>query len=333
MSPVFGRYSPSPHKYDSALYSLLSSPDISENVMARNVMFDHRVSKEREESFDKYVQDPCTADSLIRACNEYHYEKIRVRTLPDYVYVGVNGNNLLNGHAVIPPKINKDVKLVRALDLNGLAPVFQWARRKRGWGRFIRSFPGPHNERDVMKWLDDIFHVGPAEDFVEVVLDILNNYRDVSAFQPTWATTLSGFSKHLSEPPERWVEAIGVSKPRPCWVILLAYTVREAGTIARPTQLDGGWYCYHFPSPPHATIDVGGHPMDLRTTPQATDVIPEYIHKQIRHTMDHWTGIGSKYGRTNPAALTTLLTQRTSHYQLLVRTYGPSVLTWMNPPV
>jgi hypothetical protein len=296
-------------------------------------MFDHRVSKEREDVFDEYVGNPCTADGLKRASRDYFYEKVRVRTLPEYVYVRINGNNILNGHAVIPPKINKDVKLLRALVLNGLKDVFQWARRRRRWGRFMSTFPGPHDERAVMRWLDGNFHTGPVEAFVEVVLDILNSYRDNYSYQPTWATTLSGFSKYLVDLPDRWVEVLGVSKPRPCWVILLAYTVREAGTISRPTQLDGGWYCYHFPSPPQAALNIGGHPMDLRTTPYATDVLPEYIHKQISHTMDHWRILGNKFGRTNPTTHPTLHHQRITHYQLLARTYGPAIYTWMNPPI
>lgn len=333
MPPVFGRYIPSPHPYDAAIASWLSSPEIADNAMARNFMFDHRVNKEREDAFGKYVNHPCTADGLRRACVDYFYEKVRVRTLPEYVYVRVNGNNILNGHAVIPPKINKDVRLVRALDLNGLKNVFQWARRQRRWGRLISTFPGPHDERAVMRWLDENFRIGPVEDFVEIVLDILNSFRDSYSFQPTWATTLSAFSKYLSEPPDRWVEVLGVSKPQPCWLILLAYTVREAGTISRPTQLDGGWYCYHFPSPPQAALNTGGHPMDLRTAPSSTVVLPEYIHKQVRHTMDHWMILGNKYGRTNSALTSTLHNQRTTHYQLLARTYGPTAYTWMNPPI
>jgi hypothetical protein len=73
--------------------------------------------------------------------------------------------------------------------------------------------------------------------------------------------------------------------------------------------------------------------MDLRMAPSSTVVLPEYIHKQVRHTMDHWMILGNKYGRTNSALTSTLHNQRTTHYQLLARTYGPTVYTWMNPPI
>src|SRR5207245_1273167 len=119
MPPVFGRLLLSPHPYDGALSSWLGSGDSGKQSMARNVMHDHRVSEEREHRFDAFVQHPCAPGDLNRAIVDYFEEKVRRRRLPHYVYKGINENNLLTGRGLIPI-IHKDVKLVRALDLNGL---------------------------------------------------------------------------------------------------------------------------------------------------------------------------------------------------------------------
>jgi len=125
----------------------------------------------------------------------------------------------------------------------------------------------------------------------------------------------------------------GVATPPPRWLILLRYTVAEAGTLARPTILDADWYAYHFPSPPQTSLAVGGHPMDLRVTPRATHLLPEYIHKKIPHKLEHWTDLGGKIARTNSPDSTGLVDQRMAHFELLVNTYGQDVLKWMNSPI
>lgn len=135
---------------------------------------------------------------------------------------------------------------------------------------------------------------------------------------------------HIADGPERWVSALGVYKPvHPRWFLLLKYTVREAGTVARPTQLDAGWGAYHFPSPPRAPLPLGGHPMDLRLSPPATSVLPEFVHKQIRHTLRHWSDGGRHIGRTSAPSGGTLVAVRLTHHELLTRVYGPSVVVGM----
>jgi hypothetical protein len=116
-------------------------------------------------------------------------------------------------------------------------------------------------------------------------------------------------------------------------VILLSYTVAEAGTLARPTILDADWYAYHFPSPPQAPLAIGGHPTDLRIAPRANYPLPEYIHKQIPHTLAHWTDVGGKIGRTSSPDPTSLADQRRAHLELLAKIYGPDVLGWMSSPI
>jgi hypothetical protein len=339
MPPVFGRTHPDPHPYDDALETWLKSGDSSWQSMARNVMHDHRVSEPRAEAFDHFVDHPCTSAGLNRAIVDYFDEQIRHRKLPHYVYKAANENNLLTSRGLLP-LIQKDVKLVRAVDLNGLRFVCQWAndpsRRKKSWEPMLARFPASLTDSEITRWLDsELGGASPMqiERTVSTMLDIINSYRDEEPYQPAWATTWTAFEPHESGGPERWLQVLGVANPPPRWVMLLSYTVAEAGTLVRPTILDADWYAYHFPSPPQASLALGGHPMDLRIAPGASYPLPEYIHKQISHTLVHWTDLGGKIGRTSSPNPTSLADQRRAHLDLLVNSYGPNVLSWMSSPL
>lgn len=340
MPPVFGRYFPDPHPYDDALTAMRAST-ADEKAVAINLMHDHRVSQERERAFDAFVKHPCTAFGLRKALKDYFEKKVRQRELPHYVYRDVNAHNLLNGHPGTRPLIKPDTKLVRVLDLNGLKRVFNWAQIEgdrrgkypRRWGLTFSRFPPDMNDGKVMDFLDE--KMGRSvEDFVSTILDVLyvHGKLEKKPYQPAWATAWAAFKDYVNEGPDRWLQVLGMDKPSPCWVILLRYTVREAGTLARPTQLDGGWYQFHFPSPPAAPLSIGGHTMDLRAS--ADGLLPEYVHKHIRHLPEHWTVLApTNYGRTTAPPLPTLADQRKIHHHLLIRHYGTSVRGWMNNPI
>ncbi|MFM9959867.1 MAG: hypothetical protein ACKV2Q_01425 [Planctomycetaceae bacterium] len=300
--------------------------------MSRNLMHDHRVTPTREAAFDRFVvQRPVTTAVLQQAIVDYFHAKVRDRKRPDYVYAAVNDANLLTGTATGRHSINKDVQLVRVLDLNGLGQVFTWAKlRKEKW---FTSFPDSYDERMVATWLDARMQGRPilrVDAFVGAILAAMNAYRRVKPYQPTWATTHEAFATHVAEGPDRWLEVLGMTRPTsPRWLILLKYPIREAGTLCRPTQLDAGWYAYHFPSPPQTPLEVGGHAMDLRTSPSAASLLPEFIHSQIDHELRHKINIG-RTTRVNAGALAD---QRQYHHQLLAAEYGPGVYTWMSNPV
>lgn len=329
MPPVFGRQSHPTHRYDAALQTWLSSPYAADRAMARNVMYDHRVSVWREQSFDRFVGPTCDSNSLRKACNNYFNQQVRNRSLPEYVYNVYNSANLINAAWAVPPLVNKDRKLVRILNLNKLGLVFQWARTARKWPKTFDTFPGAHDQKQLGIWLDKRIALDSKEHITRII-EALNIYGKTYPFQPTWATTLDAFSPHISSGADRWLQAVGVSPTEENWIIILCYTVREAGTLVRPTQLDAGWYAHHFPSPPSANLTTGGHPMDLRVKPKPTTLLPEYIHKHIPHPVEHWTSVGPLFDRTSKLSSEDLVKQRRCHYELLLRTYGPVVQSWMN---
>jgi hypothetical protein len=330
MPPVFHRQMPNPHPYDAALGTWLVSGRVGYQAMARNLMHDHRVSQEREASFDTSCKQPRAAADLEQALGDYHKAKVRHRTLPEYVYTLFNRMNLVAAGPATPRLLAKTLKLVRLLDLNGLAEVYEHMKCRHPSHPIFASFPGRHGGKETAYWLDERLE-GKSDDekrsFSAEVFSALRSYRKTEKpFQPVWVTTWGAIQKFLTEPAERWLELLGMYRPTAGrWLLVLCYTVGEAGTVARPTQLDSGWYAFHFPSPAHVPLETGGHSMDLRPAPPANLLLPEFIHKEITHKISHYV----KLERTANPTSGDLQAQRQKHLELLVREYGNVVLAWM----
>lgn len=338
--PLFGRSDANPYRDILEAWWGLTDDELAYAAMARNLAFDHRVSKERAAKFDRHGKRPRTSDALRGAIDDYFEKCVRTRKLPDYLYRRINRNNIVIGAGERLPAFSKDVKLVRVLDLSGLEPVFLWANqhknRKKEWRRLLSSLLGrPGGLADHLDHELSGKSSGEIEGLIETILHILNTSRSVVAYQPTWATVWSDFKHHLRQGPDRWLEVLGMAKAPPRWLIVLRYTVREAGTLVRPNQLDAGWQEYHFPSPPTAPLEVGGHPMDLRVHPRTKPLIREFIHKQIDHALSHWTDLGGKFGRTTLLNTEGLENQRIAHHVLLSlpTNYGPGVVRWMDSAI
>jgi hypothetical protein len=331
MPPVFNRSTPNPHPYDISISELLRLTP-GDKALARNIMYDFRVSNIREGNLNNFCQFPLLGTGLRDAIIDYFYNRIRNQATPDYIDASLNADNIVSGIATIRQKIRKDTLLVRIVDLNGLAPVFSWAKSE-GIKTF-KFFPDPIDDSIVSSWLTkkiEGFTTAQLRDFMKVVIDAMNSMRKIAPFQPTWVTTWEALKPHLAAKPERWLETLGVAKPEsPRWMFLLRYTVRDAGTVARPTQLDAGSYPYHFPSPPQASIEWGGHPMDLQISPPAAFLLPEFIHEQIDHRIEHWDEAGQFCIATTRPMVESLDKQRCTHHKLLALKYGRhDIQYWM----
>jgi hypothetical protein len=334
MPRIFGRFVRS-HPLESALISWERSTESDKQAMAWNLRSEHRVSPTRESSFlDRYFLNQPTGEELRTALDKHRKEVIGPAKLPEYVYARVNGNNLIAGHHEAKNLINKDVKLVNVLDLNGLLKPFQWYRSVKQKRHLDIDYVAVLKQSNFDVWLNKLLYQGSDQDIERVVglcLEVLTSYHEMCGpYQPTWATTWDDFEEFTNYGSDGWVSIMGVGKWSPRWQIVLKYSVAEAGTLVRPTQIDGGYYAYHFASPPQAPLEKGGHPMSLLPLPPAK-LLPEYIHKQIKYALEHWVNGGKLIGRTNskPGDLRRL---RTTHYDLCRRVYGARLLRWMPKP-
>lgn len=336
MPQIFNRNVPS-HALEKALDDLELSGDPRKVAVAINLRHDHRVSLARDQSFSAFCGTMSAGSELWNLLDSYHKERVQPLHDPDFVSFDLNRENILIGHYYLEhPLLHKDFKLACVLDLNGLYTLFLWGSHNRTrnptWLRVFKDFPNPKFET----WLDGKLSASPAEqeNLIAVTFDVLNSYRrEVGPYQPSWVTGWDAFRyRVIPDDASGWVKALGVNKPENRWLIVLKYEVAEAGTLARPTQLDGGNYEWHFPSPaPLPPPQGGGHPMELRI-PVST-LLPEYVHQQLReYQIRHWHAAGKLIARTKEhwCMASDVSRLRKEHHSLLCRHYGRVGITaWM----
>lgn len=356
---VFDRASTT-HPFETVLERWLSrTPADLFSAIACNLVHDHRVTPEREGQLLDYFarEDGAHPEKgLVTALQKYLEREVKFRRKPAFLDRKLNAGNILPDPQQFGPRrvlpmdrrlaqpgpAFKNVWLARILDLNRLAPVFWTAR----WHRIpvFRDFPrkgSPQKDPqkyqyEVLGWLDENLGAGARysrEDFAAAVLEALELKRRRKPYQPTWATYWSHFRPLVPEGPVRWAAILGVPNGRQCahWLMVLKYFQGEAGLLARPTILDAGFNPYHFPSPPQAALDEGGHPVDLQLSPRPVHLLPEFIHQQIPHTIEHWNAGGRLLARTpghhpRPGWLSN---RRHNHHGLLAKVYGLGVDAWM----
>ncbi len=336
MTTVFGRNHSDPHSYADVLAEWTRSENPGERAVAWNLICDHRVSREREQLLDAFIKPPITPISLQNAINDYFHREIRSSSPPGFLDSTINGHNILGHQSRIPRKYRKD--LARVIDLSGMGTVYRWGR-ENGVKEF-RDFPTNASDEQVVAWVDQQLssrtHNSQAavRRFVAALIVALNGQRQEDPFHPVWVTTWEAFrnvAKHTQ--PNRCLEALGLHRDSfPRWMIILRYKLSPDQSLVWPTQLDVGWGFVHFPSPPQAMPDCGGHPMDLRRSPRPKTLRPELIHEQIDHDLSHWDRSRNFCKRTTGPTSTDLDSLRRLHYQLLVRKYGEAVRNWMNSP-
>jgi hypothetical protein len=331
-TPVFGREHAPIHPLAASLAAMATSGVPELRALSKNLIYDHRVTNERDASLQRFGAMPWSTNDLQRAVVRYQHAKIRTRRLPEFVYSAVNGVNIVSGNGQLS-RFNRSIPLARILDLNGLLPIYQWARSNE-IEPFASWLPWPVNDKMMAQVLDATLNGTSPDDietFITAVLSALALYSSTQAYQPVWCTTLADFSPFLDHGPDRWLEVLGVP-PRGIgrWIIILTYPLRVAGTLVRPTQLDVGWDARgHFPSPPEAPPWRGGHPMDLAGQAGFRRLLPEYIHRQIRHTNQHWIAAGRRLGITTRPSRCPLPVARRAHHELLALNYGPTIYNWM----
>jgi hypothetical protein len=350
--PVFGRYSSTGHPYDPMLDDCSGCGLPHDMAMAENIRHDHRVSREREEWFDELSGSPRgRRQDLEDGMTDYFKDWIRTRDQdPDYILEKLNGENILVGGIMNRRSFKGTIPLGRVLDLNGLRQPFSVAVQAAVDG----LLPGPELER-LRRFVEEVRVLNTEEqfggfldrqlderrsglerqEFLSDLLLALNVAARERPFQPCWVTLWSDLEPHLREDsPEEWAEALGVVLHQADrWLIVLRYTIDDAAMLVRPTQLEAGWWGYHFPSPQHAPVSSGGHPVDLGINDPFAPLVREYIHSRIDYDVRQWIVAGRRLRRTTRATACDLQERRRNHYRRLMETYGEDATrSWMSSP-
>jgi hypothetical protein len=316
-----------PPVYDPGIADLLSSKtaDPGDQAVACNLRHDHRISSAREAEVDNYTSPgvrphPRTGAALKSLINDYFDRRVRFSFRPDYIVPEWNDNNFVPiATSANPDGLNGSRMLVRVLDLSRLRPVYKWAY-EQALPQFL-DYGSAATDKALGDWLKSRL-AGGGRQFVPALLEAMDRRRHDYPYEPAWAVWWQEFRPFLNRPAERWLDLLGLenrhSDALPHWLVLLRYRLRDVRTLACPTQLDGGWYRFHFPSPLQDEPRLRrGHPMDLAAPPPNRKLLSEFIHQQIRHT-DHWTG---HLKSTHPNASGELKKQRDAHYHRLRNWY------------
>jgi hypothetical protein len=370
---VFGRETNGDHPLDPILKALQDGP-IATKAVALNLMRDRRVSQERADAFlevfDQVRDDPKKAgwseEKLIQQALSVYREKFLAgreihdphravagtdKSDPHFALNKQNRDNLLD-NAGQHPRPTAGTLLTNVLDLTGLDKIYLFAEGIKDsdpdWKNVFKNYPTNSDTELLAGWLEGHLKEGPGAlgrqlAFVRATFKALNRCREeYGPFQPIWATRWEKFRERTADAgPAAWLEATGLGREDPRrWLIVLVYPVEEVQWLARPTQLDAGWYQYHFPSPPCLGADQGGHPMDLRTEPCPEHLLPEFIHEQFEYDIKHWDdserpGPNRLVGCTAGPTVDALELQRRNHHRLLITSYPDfvgEIEDWMPRP-
>jgi hypothetical protein len=195
----------------------------------------------------------------------------------------------------------------------------------------------------VQQWLEEELQGSESNAvlFVDALLKLMNEMR--GGFNPAWVSPENDFRRFINGGADRWAEAFGItpSAQPNHWLIVLAYPMREAGTLVRPTMLESGWNCSHFPSPPPSVTQTKpalpqdtGFCMDLDCASGATDLVSEMVHENIELKVEYFEALSCLRGRTTDRDIHYVDKQRRAHHNVLSTSFDTAgVNEWMPAPV
>jgi hypothetical protein len=331
--------------YDETLATWELSDDEEKVSIAINLRHDHRVSETREQRFRDYF---LRRNDLREALDDYVWESVKQPPSPHFcerwcdnlVADWVSGECCEN--------FDRDTDLVTVLNLNGLSrPVKDTYPNlvdvMPEWRELINvetqasdeQSSGALGQDKFDRWVENNLKdkmPREVESFLEKIFKLLNHRLTVESkyYNPVWVTTWEIFEEYANQGADRWNQVVGVPREMPTWQIVLRYPASKVPCLYRPSQLDGGYYPQHFPSPPVTAKAEGGLTMDLGAS--VSRPLNEYIHKQIELSIDYWIAGGRLIGKTGftPYELPQV---RTHHYERLIGKHDEEVIrNWMSRP-
>ena len=309
---------------------LVSTGNDHDRAAAINFIHDRRVSETRAEHFGQWCRESGNAADLVLAAEEYLREQVHKDPNATFLH-GDNGDNIVEP---VNESIAFDEPLATVLDLTGLAGVLR-AGRLAGLPD-LQTLPAAASVTDeqINQFYEDRLR-NPDPEVRDRTVDAILHAVYLSERHPTWAARWDGFMDRIDASPESWLEAVGIPRATfPRWILALRYTADEAQQLVRPTQLEAGWFGYHFPSPPAGSADAGGHAMSFgeRDGNLRLPILPEFVHARVWFRFRHWKAAGRMCGVTRRVVgpVDRLAAYRADHYEDLVAEYGSEVISeWL----
>jgi hypothetical protein len=321
--------------YEAELRSWESSSLSSKKAMAKNLRHDHRVTRKRERKFRKYFIKH--SHDLSVALKKYHQYEVQGKTVPGFCQRSCDNfiADYRSASCTTCDGFKADIKLATIINLNGLEfPITDTKKDSlKSWSVYETS----GYKDNFSKWLDENLS-GKSDkerlEFLDAIFDVLNfRLKKGKFYHPTWVTEWDEFESYAKKTDgsfdiDNWNQIVGVPRMNPSWQIVIQYPANIInGCLYRPTQLDGGDYPHHFPSPPQAEMAEGGYTMDLGIT--VSRPLNEFIHTQIRLTTDYWENSGYLIGKTNPQAYDLAALRENHHNKLKIRYNSKDIDDWM----
>ncbi len=279
MSRIFGRESTHSLEDLARLASeMLADDEESNRAIGWNLIHDDRVSEARAEHFFEVTNRPGSIDELKQALVDYVEEWVSRQPFETYLSHR-NAKNFVRFSR--PPSFD----LGHVLNVSRLVHQITTEPIDSSWNL----------DESLLKGAEDILStaatVGAAAPLVN---ELLRAEWRLRGNRPTWAGSWDLLEKSIDAAvPSSWNAAVGLWRRRNAYQIAIRYPVSAVGQLVRPTQLDIGFFQYHFPSPGKLTPEKGGFAMDLRLIPRPfPDLVSEFIHVPIRFDHQHWLATG-----------------------------------------
>lgn len=347
MSKVFDKSDPTLLSiYEETLVTWELSGDEEKVSMALNLRHDHRVSEMREQRFRAYF---LRKYDLREALDDYVWESVKAPASPHFCEPWCDNlvADCISGEGC--ENFDSDIDLATVISLNGLSRPIKdtypnLVNEMPEWRELIDVETQASDEQSNSTpwrnkfdgWLEDNLKdksTLEVESFLGKIFKVLNHRLTVEKkhYNPVWVTTWDIFERHANSGADRWNQVVGVPREAPTWQIVLRYPAGKVPCLYRPSQLDGGYYPQHFPSPPVLAKAEGGLTVDLGAS--VSMPLNEYIHRQIELDIGHWIAGGRLIGKTSFTAYE-LPSVRTHHYQKLISNYDEVVIRdWMQRPI
>jgi len=301
--------------------------DSDGRYVAENLRLDNRIGQTRKRFFDSWAGSPRTGRALRDALVDYQRQRVAGTREPDFLDPSLNGHNFAAGAGSVSAPLPAERQLCTVMSLNAKLRVLARARLTSGiFPDLTPEIVSAPSDDALSKWVDRQIRYANSEnrldELIVLILGSLNQNRKNRPHHPIWATSWSRMKPLLSLGPERWTEAVGVARATAGqYLMVLKYSVPEAGTLVRPTQLDAGYNAAHYPSPLVVPCSAGGLALDL-CRQSVSSFAPEWIHQEIDWQLEHWTSAKRLLVKTERNVPADLPRTRPRHRRLLSTIYG-----------